>query len=95
MCSSEATAWCERGCGRLTLERPDLAAHLAHQVAQALEVLRRGGQPAFGPLTPAAVLEHAGGLLDDGPAVLGASVSTVSSWPCPMIMCCWRPTPSR
>ncbi len=58
----------------LALEGPDLAPHLAHQVAQALEVLRRGGQPALGPLPAAAVLEHAGRLLDDGPAVLGPGV---------------------
>ena len=62
-----------RRCG-LALEGPDLAAHLAHQVAQALEVLRRGGQPPLGPLPAAPVLEHAGGLLDDGPAVLGSGV---------------------
>ena len=58
----------------LALEGPDLAAHLSHQVAQALEVLGRGGQPALGPLPAAAVLEHAGGLFDDGPAVLGPGV---------------------
>ena len=61
------------GCG-LALQRADLAAHLADQVAQALEVLGRGGQAALGPLPAAAVLEHPGRLLDDGPAVLGPGV---------------------
>ena len=58
----------------LALEGADLAAHLAHQVAQALEVLRRGGQPALGPLASPTVLQHPGRLLDDGPAVLGTGV---------------------
>ena len=58
----------------LALEGADLAPHLAHQVAQALEVLGRGGQAALGPLAAPAVLEHPGRLLDDGPAVLGAGV---------------------
>ena len=59
---------------RLALERADLAAHLAQQVAEALEVLLGGGQAALGPLAPAAVLEDPGRLLDDGPAVLGPGV---------------------
>ena len=59
---------------RLPLERPDLAPHLAHQVAQALQVLGRPRQPALGPLAAAAVLQHAGRLLDDGPPVLGPGV---------------------
>ena len=44
------------GGGRLALERADLAAHLAHQVAESLEVLLGGGQPALGPLAAPAVL---------------------------------------
>ena len=59
---------------RLPLQRSDLAPHLAHQVAQALEVLGRAGQPALGPLPPAPVLQHAGCLLNDGPPVLGPGV---------------------
>ena len=72
--SSVATVSCERRRGRLPLERPDLAPHLAHQVAQALQVLGRPGQPALGPLAAAPVLQHPGRLLDDGPAVLGPGV---------------------
>ncbi len=59
---------------RLALEGADLAADLAHEVAQALEVLLGGRQPALGALTAPPVLEHAGGLFDDGPAVLGSGV---------------------
>ncbi len=62
------------GGGSLAFERADLAPHLPHQVTEPLEVLGRGGQPAFGSLTPAAMLEDAGGLLDDGPAILGPGV---------------------
>ena len=58
----------------LALQGADLAPDLPHEVAQALEVLGRGGQAAFGPLAAAAVLEHPGGLLDDGPPVLGPGV---------------------
>ncbi len=60
--------------GRLPLQRPDLAPHLAYEVAQALQVLGRPGQPALGPLAAAPVLEHPGRLLNDGPAVLGTGV---------------------
>ena len=38
------------GGGGLALEGADLPADLADQVTQAFEVLRRGGQPALGPL---------------------------------------------
>ena len=62
------------GGGGLALQGADLAPDLAHQVAQALEVLGRGGQSALGPLAAAAVLEHPRRLLDDGPAVLGPGV---------------------
>jgi hypothetical protein len=58
----------------LALERPQGAAHLPEEVAEAEEVGLGGGQAALGPLLAAAVLEDAGGLLDDGPAVLGAGV---------------------
>jgi hypothetical protein len=58
----------------LTLQGPDLAAHLPDEVSEALEVLRRRGQPALGPLASAPVLEHTRRLLDDGPAVLGPGV---------------------
>ena len=58
----------------LTFEGADLAAHLADQIAQALQVLGRAGQAALGPLPSPAVLEDPGRLFDDGPAVLGAGV---------------------
>ena len=62
------------GGGGLALEGADLAAHLADQIAQALEVLGRGAQAALGPLAPPPVLQDAGRLLDDRPTVLGAGV---------------------
>ncbi len=62
------------GGGGLALQRADLAAHLADQVAEAFEVLGRAGQAAFGPLAASPVLEHPGRLLDDRPAVLGTGV---------------------
>ena len=40
-----------------------------------------------------AVLEDAGGLLDEGAAVLRAAVSTASSWPWPTMTCISRPMP--
>ena len=58
----------------LALQGADLSPHLAHQVTQALEVLGRGGQTALGALAAAAVLEHSGRLLNDGPPVLGTGV---------------------
>ena len=58
----------------LPLQGPDLAPHLADQVAEALEVLGRGSQAALGPLPAAAVLQDARRLLDDGPPVLGPGV---------------------
>ncbi len=60
------------GGGGLALEGADLPLDLAHEVEEAFEVLVGGGQPPLGPLATAAVLEHAGGLLDHGPTVLGA-----------------------
>ena len=62
------------GGGGLALERAHLAAHLAHEVAEPLEVLLGRRQPPLRPLLAAAVLEHAGGLLDDAAAVLGPGV---------------------
>ena len=62
------------GRGRLALERAHLAAHLAHEVAEPLEVLLGRREPPLGPLLAAAVLEHAGRLLDDAAAVLGPGV---------------------
>ncbi len=64
------------GAGRsgLALEGPDLAAHLAQQVAEAVEVLLGGGQTALGTLAAAPVLQDAGRLLDDGATVLGTRV---------------------
>ena len=58
----------------LLLERAELAAHLAHQVAQAQQVALGGGQPALGPLLALAVLEDAGRLLDDEAPLLGPGV---------------------
>ena len=62
-----------RGRG-LALERAHLAAHLAHEVAEALEVLLGCGQAALGPLLAPAVLEDPGRLLDHASAVLRTGV---------------------
>ena len=72
--SSSARPGVRAGGGGLALERTDLTLHLPDQVEQALEVLLGRGQAALGPLAPAAVLEDAGRLLDDRPAVLGAGL---------------------
>ena len=58
----------------LPLERAQLAADLAQEVLQAGEVALGGGQLALGPLLALAVLQDAGGLLDDEAALLGAGV---------------------
>ena len=58
----------------LALERAQLAADLAQQVLHAQQAGLGGVEAALGLLLAAAVLEHAGGLLDDRPAVLGAGV---------------------
>ena len=58
----------------LALERAQLAAHLAQQVLHAQQVGLGGVEPALGLLLALAVLQDAGGLLDDRPAVLGAGV---------------------
>ena len=54
----------------LALEGLQVAAHLLHEVAEALEVDRRRLQAALGLLLALAVLEDPGRLLDDGPPVL-------------------------
>ena len=56
----------------LALERAQLAANLAQQVLHAQQVGLGGVEPALGLLLALAVLEHAGGLLDDRPPVLRA-----------------------
>ena len=58
----------------LTLEGLQLAAHLTQQVLQAEQARLGRLEPALGLLLAAAVLEHAGGLFDDRPAVLGPGV---------------------
>ena len=58
----------------LALERAQLAAHLAQQVLDAQQVGLGGVEAALGLLLALAVLEDAGGLLDDRPALLGAGV---------------------
>ncbi len=62
------------GRGRLAFEGTDLAAHLAQQVPEAVEVLFGGGQAALGPLPSAPVLQDPGGFLDDGATVLGSGI---------------------
>jgi hypothetical protein len=62
------------GCLGLPFERPQLAAHLAMQILQTHEVRLRRLDPALGPLSAPAELKDAGGLLDDGAAILGASL---------------------
>ncbi len=58
----------------LPLQRRELAAHLAQQVVEAQQVALGGLEPALGALAALAVLQDAGGLLDDRPAVLGPRV---------------------
>ena len=58
----------------LTLERAQLAAHLAQQVLQAQQVALGGLEPTLGLLLALAVLQNACRLLDDEAAVLGARV---------------------
>ena len=57
--------------GGLTLERAHLAAHLAYQVAEPLEVLLGRGESPLGAFLAAAVLQDAGRLFNDGATVLG------------------------
>jgi len=56
----------------LLLQRTQLAADLAQQVTQAHQGLLGGFQPSLRALLATPVLEDAGRLLDDHPAVLGA-----------------------
>ena len=58
----------------LALERPQLAANLAQQVLHAQQAGLGGVEAALGLLLAPAVLEHAGGLLDDRPAILRTGV---------------------
>ena len=58
----------------LTFERAELAADFAEEVLQAQEVGLRGVEPALRLLLALAVLEHAGGFLDDPSTILGTSV---------------------
>src|SRR3954452_5154049 len=58
----------------LLLQRTEPAAHLAEQVVQPQEVALRRLESPFGLLAPFAVLEDAGGLLDDRATVLRARV---------------------
>ena len=58
----------------LTLQRRELAPHLAEQVVEPEQVALGRLQPALGALAPLAELEDPGRLLDDRPAVLGAGV---------------------
>ena len=58
----------------LALERAQLAAHLAQQVLHAQQAGLGGVEAALGLLLALAVLQHAGGLLDDRPALLGPGV---------------------
>ena len=60
--------------GRLALQGAHLASHLAHQVAEALEVLLGRLEAALGALLAAPVLEDTRGLLDDRAAALRARV---------------------
>ena len=58
----------------LALERAELAAHLAQEVAEPGEVALGGGEAALGLLLALAVLQDPGGLLDDQAALLGPGV---------------------
>ena len=58
----------------LLLQGPELAADLAHQVPGPDQIALHRLQAALSPLPALAVLEDAGGLLDDRPAVGGVGV---------------------
>ena len=60
------------GCLGLPFERPELAAHLTQQVLQAQQVGLGRVEASLGLLLALAVLEHAGGFLDDAAAILGS-----------------------
>ncbi len=61
-------------CLRLPLERAELAADLAQEILEPEQVRLGRVETALGLLLALAVLEDAGGLLDDPSALLGASV---------------------
>ena len=58
----------------LALQRPQLAPDLAQEVLQPQQVALGGLEPALGLLLALAELQDTGGLLDDGPPVLGPGV---------------------
>ncbi len=58
----------------LAFQRPHLATHLAHQVAQAFDVLLGGGQSALGALFATAMLQDPGRLFDDRATILRRGV---------------------
>ncbi len=58
----------------LAFQRAQLTTHLAEEVLEADEVGLGGVEPALRLLPPPAVLQHAGGLLDDEAPVLGPGV---------------------
>jgi hypothetical protein len=58
----------------LALEGAQLAPDLAQEVLEAGEVALGGGEAPLGPLLALAVLEDAGGLLEDQAALLGSGV---------------------
>ena len=58
----------------LTLQRGQAAPHLAQEVVESEEVPLRRLEAALRLLATLAVLQDAGGLLDDEPSVLGARV---------------------
>ena len=57
----------------LTLQRREAAPDLAQQVVEAEQAALGGLEPPLGLLAALAVLQDAGGLLDDGAPVLGAA----------------------
>ena len=71
--SSATRSPCRGGLG-LALERTELAAHLSQQVLHPQQVALGRFEAALGLLLALAVLEDAGGLLDDRPALLRAGV---------------------
>ena len=67
----------------LTLQRRELATHLAQQVVEPQEVALGGFEPPLGALAPLAELENAGGFLDDGTPVFGTRVEHRVELPLP------------
>ena len=58
----------------LTLQRRELAAHLAEEVVEPKQVAFGALQPALGPLAPLPELQDPGGFLDDAATVFGPRV---------------------